>query len=1228
MLAPTLALAQVSISAVNTAYTQDFNSLASSGTTNTWTDNSTLPGWYYTRSPTAAAVYSAGNGSSNTGSLYSFGVAGVNPATDRALGSVASGSNTYYYGVRLVNNTGVAITSLAIKYTGEEWRVANATAQKLQFQYQIGAAGTVTGINAPTTGWTAYTALDFTSPVTNATAAALDGNDPANRTNLSSTLTVNIPAGQEIWLRWVDIDDPGSDDGLAIDDFSVTANPSGGASTNPAATGTATPNTASPGDAVTLSIKVTPGTNPASTFTSPSAVVAADISAIVPGATNQAFTYSSTDGLGNLSYTFSATIDPGTATGTKSLPITVTDDQSRTAAATAISISVRTVTPATIMDIQGHGSRSSYAGTGTTLGTAYIRTPTTGRQNIVTAVGPAGFFMQDAQGDNDLTTSDGIYVYTGSGSAPAVAVGDSVVVVGRIQEFSGSTEIAGGPSYTVLSSGNPVPAAYDLSLNLPNTDSSSGICTGTGSNIVVPSADGQTRNDGYQAANFACLDGMLVTMSNGTVNAPTYTTANSGITPSPATPNSGFYAVAGDARSFRKAGILANDANRTVNRPTFWGAPELVQVYYPGLGVTPASLPQAANMPAGGIYSGGQKIRLTGIIQGYQSATMPDPTYELYPRTGADLQLVGDPTYPVAVPDPTAGKLRVGTQNMLHFFNASFDGVDTSVYTDRCLAQPSDVAGNLSGLNTPLAGGADDTCPTPAQYQTRLSKMSLQIRTILKAPTVQVVQEAENLTVMRDLAAKIQGDDSSIAYQPYLLKGNDPGGINIGIFVRAGVTVNSVTQLYLNTTTSACSSGTSCLLNDRPPVLLDAEYQGYHFRVLAIYDRSLGSLGAAGKDYVGQKRRVQAEQVACIVQALQTTGMAVDCDPAAPGSAAGNARQDSAGNVTSNPYPITGDATTPVIVLGDFNAYEFSDGYVDVTGTIMGTVDATASHSVYPPSNGYVRPTPVMFDTGSTVAQAQHYSYNFGGYLQEIDHILLTDVGKGDFVSVDSGRGNSDTSVASLTLTQPGTAVRTSDHDGQVVTLGWVVTPNSTGSGSITPSTVQTVSTTKAVVFTVTPATGNQATVTDNCGNAGAAAGTFNSATNTYTIPPGVKSDCQVSATFGTIPSYTVTTTLSGTGGSISAPAQSPVQQGQSTTFTVSVLTGYSIASVTGDTCSPSVQSGSTYTTGAITANCTITASFTANAVNGACGTDNGQTLTVAPTNLCSAGTASVVTGN
>jgi YVTN family beta-propeller protein len=56
--------------------------------------------------------------------------------------------------------------------------------------------------------------------------------------------------------------------------------------------------------------------------------------------------------------------------------------------------------------------------------------------------------------------------------------------------------------------------------------------------------------------------------------------------------------------------------------------------------------------------------------------------------------------------------------------------------------------------------------------------------------------------------------------------------------------------------------------------------------------------------------------------------------------------------------------------------------------------------------------------------------------------------------------------------------------------------------------------------------------------------------------------------------------------------------------------------------------SGSTYTIGAITANCTVTATFAANVINGACGLANGQTLIATPTvNLCSVGTMSTLSG-
>ena len=241
-----------SITATGVPLTEDFDTLATSGTGLAWTDNTTIPGWWSTRT-----TYNAGTGSSNTGALYSFGIAGTNPATDRALGSVASGgTGTVFQAARLTNNTGGTIASLDISYVGEQWRNGgNTTAHTLTVQYQVADAGVVTGANAPATGWITVPELSFTGPVTGAVAAALDGNAPANRVLKSATLTVTVANGQEIWIRWQDLDDPSNDHGLAIDDFAVTANGGGGGDDAPAVVSTLPANSAT-GVAVNSNISI------------------------------------------------------------------------------------------------------------------------------------------------------------------------------------------------------------------------------------------------------------------------------------------------------------------------------------------------------------------------------------------------------------------------------------------------------------------------------------------------------------------------------------------------------------------------------------------------------------------------------------------------------------------------------------------------------------------------------------------------------------------------------------------------------------------------------------------------------------------------------------------------------------------------------------------------------------------------------------------------------------
>src|SRR5262249_51979245 len=153
-------------------------------------------------------------------------------------------------GAAFTNNTGQTITALAIAYTGEQWRfgTANRGADRLDFQYNPHAPS----LAART--WTGGRDLTLRPPKESAAVGLRDGNAAANRTSLSSTISgLTIAPGSTFWIRWVDFNASGADDGLAVDDFSITPQHTLGG------TGAATPSTVTPGDPTLLTVAVTPG---------------------------------------------------------------------------------------------------------------------------------------------------------------------------------------------------------------------------------------------------------------------------------------------------------------------------------------------------------------------------------------------------------------------------------------------------------------------------------------------------------------------------------------------------------------------------------------------------------------------------------------------------------------------------------------------------------------------------------------------------------------------------------------------------------------------------------------------------------------------------------------------------------------------------------------------------------------------------------------------------------
>ncbi|MDB6180885.1 ExeM/NucH family extracellular endonuclease [Paracoccus fistulariae] len=111
------------------------------------------------------------------------------------------------------------------------------------------------------------------------------------------------------------------------------------------------------------------------------------------------------------------------------------------------------VTPALISAIQGSGSASALIGQRVEVSA------------IVVHITSNGFYLQEEDGDADLDplTSEGIFVFTGSGQM--VTLGDLVQLSGEVTEFNGLTELVDVTDMVVRSSGNDLPTAASVTLS-------------------------------------------------------------------------------------------------------------------------------------------------------------------------------------------------------------------------------------------------------------------------------------------------------------------------------------------------------------------------------------------------------------------------------------------------------------------------------------------------------------------------------------------------------------------------------------------------------------------------------------------------------------------------------------------------------------------------------------------------------------------------------------------
>jgi hypothetical protein len=210
----------IPVTSVPFQYTQNFNSFATSSSARTWGNNLSKPGWYAANEEGLFSYYLFDNGSSSESGLYSFG----NSDSDRSLGSLNNESGDMVYGALFKNTSGSIINFISLEYDAKQWRRASnntLSPQKVTFSFRAAPS-----INVSPRGllennsFTNVASGDLVTIDNSAGNGAVDGD--VILTHVTTSIQVLLSPNDEIFLRFFDADESGTDRAMALDNFNVT----------------------------------------------------------------------------------------------------------------------------------------------------------------------------------------------------------------------------------------------------------------------------------------------------------------------------------------------------------------------------------------------------------------------------------------------------------------------------------------------------------------------------------------------------------------------------------------------------------------------------------------------------------------------------------------------------------------------------------------------------------------------------------------------------------------------------------------------------------------------------------------------------------------------------------------------------------------------------------------------------------------------------------------------
>ncbi|KAA3657409.1 MAG: T9SS C-terminal target domain-containing protein, partial [Calditrichaeota bacterium] len=409
------------------------------------------------------------------------------------------------------------------------------------------------------------------------------------------------------------------------------------------------------------------------------------------------------------------------------------------------------------------------------------------------------------------------------------------------------------------------------------------------------------------------------------------------------------------------------------------------------------------HIAAGTVTSGNQRFGSDPIAEAFIVASATRPFREpgiAYPGLGGLPVWDGNPEVFELDPD------RLGLANTYLVGGSTFEatGVIGYEYSDYELwptslslsnvpTMPGEVRDETSNEITVGSLNVERLLSGASDYSVRLDKLSQFIRLTMKAPDIIAIQEVGGQTELDALAAEILADDAGLNYSTYFVGSNTSSDIFVGYLVRSDIPVSGVEELGAAETYTF--GGSTSILHDRPPLKMVAQLAGgKNLTVLNVHLRSLNGIDdPSDGPRVRYKRDLAATSVSNMVQDLQTA-----------------------------------DPNINLIVLGDFNAFEFTDGYVDVLGQIIGD-PADASEALIP---GTEVVEPNLTNQVLSAAATNRYSYIYQGSAQVLDHILTSSAMSPYVTGLEFARGNAD--VGEEYRNDGGaTALYSSDHDGVVL---------------------------------------------------------------------------------------------------------------------------------------------------------------------------------------------------